>query len=248
MHKLFFEIHENLPREGPGRFKYTKKAFELIPNLKNPKILDIGCGPGDQTIHVAKLSDGEVIGIDNHQPYLDVLSEKIKKEKLENKIKAVNKSMLELDYELESFDIIWAEGSIFVIGFEKGLREWKKFIKANGFLAVHEMTWLKDNPPKEIYDYFQKVYPDIITVDENIEIIKKCNYKLLGYFTLPEDAWWELYYHPLEKRLDELRIKYKDDKEALEYLDSEQEEIDLFRKYYQWYGSVFYVMQKNEKN
>ena len=76
MNEIFFEIHQNLPREGPGRNKYTKMAFDLIPPLKNPKILDIGCRPGDQTIKIAKLSKGSVIGIDIHQPYLDVLSKK----------------------------------------------------------------------------------------------------------------------------------------------------------------------------
>jgi len=124
------------------------------------------------------------------------------------------------------------------------LKDWRDFIKPGGYLAVHEMTWLKDNPPKEIFDFWQKVYPQISTVNNNIEIIKKCQYELKGYFTLPEDAWWEFYYNPLEKRLMQLRKKYKENKEALEYIESEQEEIDLFRKYYQWYGSVFYIMHK----
>ena len=70
---IFFEIHQNLLREGPGREKYTKKAFHMIPPIKNPDILDIGCGPGIPTILLAKLSFGNVIGMDTHQPYLDEL-------------------------------------------------------------------------------------------------------------------------------------------------------------------------------
>ena len=242
--EIFFEIHKDLPREGSGRDKYTQKAFEMIPKLKEPHILDIGCGPGLQTIKLAKLSDGEITAIDIHQPFLDQLKKHTIKENFENRIKILNKSMINMDFPEEKFDIIWAEGSIFIIGFKKGIIEWKKFVKPGGYLAIHEMAWLKDNPPKEISDYWQKVYPQIASIETNLNIIKNCGYILIGHFPLPEDAWWELYYTPLEKRLKILENKYKDNPKALEVIDEHYEEINLFRKYNEWYGSVFYVMQK----
>jgi ubiquinone/menaquinone biosynthesis C-methylase UbiE len=242
--EIFFEIHQGLPREGPGRNDYTRKAYEMLPASDRPQILDIGCGPGGQTMELARVSGGFVIGLDNHQPYLDVFEEKIRKAGLNERVKAINGSMFSMDFPEESFDIIWAEGSIYIIGFERGLKEWRKFIKAGRFLVVHEMTWLKPDPPKEIFDYWQKMYPGITTIPHNLEIIPQCGYDVLGHFTLPEDAWWEEYYHPLGDRLNQLREKYKDDPEALEILDTEQEEIDLYRKYSEWYGSVFYIMQK----
>ena len=213
--KLLLEIHKDMPRQGSGRDKYTQKAFEMIPKIDHPKILDIGCGPGMQTIKLAKLSDGKIIGIDIFEQYLDQFQELIEKENLQDRVKAENQSMFDMNYPVESFDIIWAEGSIFIIGFEKGLLDWKKFINANGFLAVHEMTWLKDDPPEEIKNYWQNVYPAITTIEENLKIIEKCGYKLLGYFALPEDAWWDFYYTPLEKRLKKLEVKYKDDPKAM---------------------------------
>lgn len=241
---IFFDIHKGLPREGSGRDEYTQKAFEMIPPIRGAKILDIGCGPGLQTIKLAKLTDGIVIGIDIHQPFLDQFENSVKKEGLSDKITILNKSMIDMDFPKESFDIIWSEGSIFIVGFEKGLIDWKKFIKKNGYLAVHEMTWLKDNPPQELSDFFKKEYPAMTSIKKNIEIIKKCKYKLLGYFTLPEDAWWEFYYNPLEKRLEKLRLKYKDSPKALNIIEDHQKEIDLYKKYYDWYGSVFYILQK----
>lgn len=241
---IFFEIHRGLPREGPGRNDYTRKAFDMLPPLDRPSILDIGCGPGGPTVELARISGGSVIGLDNHRPYLDVLEEKIEKAGLSERVKAKNGSMFSMDFPEESFDIIWAEGSIYIIGFERGLEEWRKFIKSNGFLVVHEMTWLKPNPPEEILDYWKRMYPGITTIPENLQIISRCGYDVLGHFPLPEEAWWEEYYHPLEERLNQLRTKYQDDPEALEILDTEQEEIDLYKKYSEWYGSVFYVMQK----
>jgi SAM-dependent methyltransferase len=242
--ELLLEIHKDMPRQGSGRDEYTQKAFEMIPVIKQPKILDIGCGPGMQTIKLAKLSDGEIIGIDIFQQYLDQLQQLIERENLQDRVKAIKQSMFEIKYPEEFFDIIWAEGSIFVMGFEKGLSEWKKYIKPNGYLAAHEMAWLKENSPKEISDYWKRVYPDITTIEDNIRIIEKCGYKILGYFPLPEDAWWDLYYTPLEKRLKDMRLKFKDNPKAMEMIEEEQLEIDLFRKFNSWYGSVFFVMQK----
>jgi len=44
--------------------KYTRKAFQMLPKMDKPCILDIGCGTGLTTIELARLSDGEIIGID----------------------------------------------------------------------------------------------------------------------------------------------------------------------------------------
>ena len=195
-------------------------------------------------MELARLSQGDVVGVDIHQPYLDELTKKVKQAGLSDRVKAVNCSMFNMDFPDESFDIIWAEGSIFIIGFERGLKEWRRLIKPNGFLVIHEMAWLRADPPQEIYDYWREHYPGIRTVEENVELIPGYGYDLIGHFTLPEDAWWIEYYGPLEKRIRGLRMKYTDDSKALGVLKKEQRGIDMFKKYRKWYGSAFFVMQK----
>jgi cyclopropane fatty-acyl-phospholipid synthase-like methyltransferase len=86
---IFFEIHTDLPREGPGRDRYTAKAFQMLPKLESPRILDIGCGPGGPTMELARLSGGHVIGMDIHQPYLDRLSQKIEQAGLSDRVEAM---------------------------------------------------------------------------------------------------------------------------------------------------------------
>jgi SAM-dependent methyltransferase len=241
---IFFEIHHDLSREGPGRDRYTKQAFEMIPRVTSPRILDVGCGPGGPTMALARLTEGEVVGIDTHQPYLDRLSERVEQAGLTDRVRAVNCSMFEMNFPDESFDIIWAEGSIYIMGFERGLTAWQRFIKPKSFLVVHEMAWLRPEPPQEIRDYWKTFYPGIGMVQEKIDQIHACGYELLGHFTLPDDAWWHEYYGPLEERIKGLRRKYADDPEAMAQLEEEQKEIDIYRKYHEWYGSVFFVMQK----
>ena len=103
--KVFWEIHSDLPREGPGDNKSTRKAYMMLEGLpEHPRILDIGCGPGMQTIELAKLSNAQIVALDFHQPFLEQLKKSIKKEGLVDRIEAVNGDMLNLNYEDHSYD------------------------------------------------------------------------------------------------------------------------------------------------
>jgi SAM-dependent methyltransferase len=246
LNELFLETHRDLPREGPGRELYTRRAFEMLPHLERPRILDIGCGPGAPTIELARLSDGEVIGIDIHQQYLDQLQTRIDGAGLGGRVRAERMSMFDIDFVDAAFDVVWAEGAIYIIGFERGLAEWRRLIRPGGFMAVHEMCWLRPDPPEEIAEFWRAAYPAITSIEGNLAVIDAAGYRLLGHFTLGEDAWWPDYYSPLEQRIEMLRSKYADDVAALSQLDEEQQEIDLYRKYKDWYGSVFFVMQRSD--
>ena len=69
---------------------------------------------------------------------MDRLTRKIEKAGLSDRVKVMKCSMGNMDFLDESFDIIWAEGSIAVVGFKTGLKEWRRFLKPNGFLVVHD--------------------------------------------------------------------------------------------------------------
>jgi len=118
--------------------KYTRKAFRTLPPLVKPSILDIGCGSGIPTVELAGLTDGVITGIDIDTAMLDLLRRKIEKAGLSQRVKAVKCSIPDMVFPDESFDLIWAEGSIYEIGFERGLREWKRFLKPGGYLAIHD--------------------------------------------------------------------------------------------------------------
>ena len=243
---ILSELHRDLVLERPGRLDYTQTAFEVLPNLDKPNILDIGCGNGEPTLELARLSNGNIIGIDIDQRALDQLEKKVIEQNLSDRIKIVNMSMFNLDFPSETFDIIWSEGAIFQIGFEKGLKEWRRFIKPDGFLVIHEMCWLEPDPPQEIREYWQKMYSGITTIQKNLDMIPACGYSILDYFPLPEDAWGKLYFDPLEERINTFREKYKNDSKVQSILDKEQREVDLYRNYPKWYGSAYYIMQKKE--
>ena len=220
---------EDLPSEIKDHYrerlnKYTRRAFQMIPKIENLHILDVGCGSGVPTIELAKVSDGEIIGIDINQSLLDKLNRRIEEEGFSDRVKTVKCSLFEIDFPDEGFDIIWAEGSIWIIGFEKGLKEWRRLLKPNGFLVVHD---------------------EIKTISDKLEKIPSCGYKLINHFSLPKDAWWTEYYRPLEIRIKELYMKYRDNSEALKILKKHQDEIDLVKRNPKEHSSAFYIMQKS---
>ncbi len=243
---FFFEIHKDLPREGPGDSESTRRAFRRLTALPDePVILDVGCGPGAQTLDLAELSEGVIQAVDTHQPFLDRLQEKVSELGLEKRVHVLNQSMRELQFPPASFDLIWSEGAIYIMGFEAGLRKWKPMLKPGGYIAVTELTWLKSDPPPpdKVKEFWKTGYPEMKSLEENLDIIFACDYYLIDYFVLPNSSWTDEYYQPMQARINMLREKYRSDPDRLQQLDFEQEEINIFNQYHEWYGYVFYIMQ-----
>jgi ubiquinone/menaquinone biosynthesis C-methylase UbiE len=242
--EFFWEIHSGLPREGPGDAQSTRKAFSALPPLPaEPFILDVACGPGMQSIELAKLCKGDIVAVDLHQEFLDELDRRAADAQVSERVTTVNASMMELPFDEDSFDLIWCEGGIYIIGFEKGLTEWKPLLKAGGCVAVTNVTYLKNDIPDELRRFWEPAYPEIATVDKFLEKVERAGYKILNYFVLPEAAWMDEYYTPMETRLKDLRVKYVNNSEALGIIEESQREIDLYRNFSDCYGYVFYVMK-----
>lgn len=239
---IFLELHQGLPRESPGGPAYTRQAFELLPPLPQPHILDIGCGPGEQTLTLARLSDGSITAVDTHQPYLNRLAAQAQAE-FPGRITCLNADMAALPFDPHRFDLIWSEGAIYIMGLEAGLGQWRDLLRPGGYLAISELVWLRPNPPAAIASFWQSAYPAMSMVDRVAALIPTCGYSLVGQFVLPPPAWWN-YYRPLEDRLKRLHAKYHDQPQALTVLAQEQQEIELYRAYGDWYGYSFFVMQQ----
>lgn len=245
MTNIFFELHKDIPREAPGDTLSTLKAFRMMEGLPaSLRILDVGCGPGMQTIDLARHTGASILAVDTHQPFLDELQRRAEREGLADQIKVQNESMFELKYPEGSFDVIWSEGAIYIIGFEAGLKKVHPLLKAGGYAAMTEVSWLKPDPPEEVLHFWQKEYPGMNSVDENLNALAEAGYREVGHFTLPDSSWWDDYFNPLKERAIMLRKKYADDPEALGVLDENDREMELFRKYSDYFGYVFYVMQK----
>ncbi len=126
------------------------------------------------------------------------------------------------------------------MGFENGLTEWKRLLKPGGAIAVTEISWLKDDIPETAQEFWAEGYPAMQTVDGNLEIAERCGYRVLDHFTLPETAWMDEYYAPLEKRFP----LFEKREGGEELIAMEKAEIDLYRNHSDCYGYEFFILQR----
>jgi ubiquinone/menaquinone biosynthesis C-methylase UbiE len=242
--EIFFEIHKDLSRESPGGEEYTQQALRMLPSLSYPHILDIGCGPGSQTLKLAQLTNGQITAIDTHQPFLDRLQATAIELGIADRIQCLNQTMFELPFAADTFDVLWSEGAIYIIGFEQGLKQWQRVIKPSGYLVISELVWLQPNPPEPVQTFWRQAYPKMRTLEQAIQLISECGYRRIGHFVLPQQAWWN-YYHPIEARIAQLRSFWEQDAEKRSVLEQEQQEIEMYHQYHEWYGYAMLVMQKS---
>jgi len=209
---IFLEVHDELPREGPGNWGSTKRAFQKIPMLASPDVLEIACSPGMGAIDLAKLSpNSHIEAIDLHEIYVEEARRRIKEKNLSAQITVSKQDMSELDFHPESFDLILCEGAAYVIGVEKALQLWQKLLKPEGYLAFTDCVWLKDSPPKELRDFWSSGYADMQSVKHRIMLIDQCGYDVIDHFILPDEAWMDDYYQPMEDRILRLRKRHEGD-------------------------------------
>jgi ubiquinone/menaquinone biosynthesis C-methylase UbiE len=242
---IFRELTEGLPRQGPGSPEATLRALGLVHGLpEHPRILDVGCGPGAQTIELAHATRGEIFAVDIRQRFLDELTERAREAGVLPQITTVNASMFDMDFPAESFDLIWSEGAIYITGFAAGLGAWRRFLKPGGWLAVSELSWLVPNPPAETAQFWARNYPGMKSIERNCQVINETGYVDADGFVLPVQDWWDNYYGPGQTRVAALRKKYASDPDVLAILEDAQREYDLFRVHCDVYGYVFFVMRK----
>jgi ubiquinone/menaquinone biosynthesis C-methylase UbiE len=240
-------VFDPLPRQGPGDDEQTGRALARMTELPEAaRILDVGCGSGAQTIALALRTGCEITALDNHSPYLRAVRDRAVRAGVADRVRCVEGDMNDLRFEAGSFDAIWCEGAIYFAGFERGLREWRRLLVPEGYLAATHVSWLTDRPSAENLRFWDAEYPDIASVETNRRIAREAGYRVLDAFPLPESAWWDDYYRPLEGSLPALRSSHAGEPEALAFLDSVQREIDLYRRYSDEYGYVFYVLRRTE--
>ena len=245
MEELFYKIYESLPRQGPGDAKSLQKAYKKLQGLPaHPNILDVGCGTGGQTLELASISVGNITAIDNHRPFIEILKKKAVKAGYKERIKCIVKDMKVMDFAKESFDLIWCEGAAYFMGIGNALSAWKPFLRTGGYVVISELVWFKKDAPREARDFFQNEYPKMKYYNNIFPVFKNSGYKKIAYFALPRQSWWVNYYLPIMKKIEEISPDYSGDKNAKKVFDIFLLEMDMYRRYSEFYGYGFYIMRK----
>ena len=245
---VLLETHVGLERQGPGSPEITTRALSFVDNLDSgSKIADLGCGTGGQTMVLAQNITGNIVGVDQFPNFIEKFNDNAEKLNLGGRVNGIVGLMENLPFGQEEFDLIWSEGAIDNIGFEAGLAYWNGFIKMNGYVAVTCPSWLTDERPAKVERFWADASSGLDTVAHNIEVMQKSGYSFVAAFTLPDNCWTDHYFSPREAAEKAFLQKCPGNKTVEEYIESSKYEMELYSKYKQHYGYVFYIGKKNEE-
>jgi SAM-dependent methyltransferase len=244
--QLLIDLHKSAKRQGPGGDAETEKALSLamIDRAAPLKLADIGCGTGASTLLLARLLRARITAVDFLQDFLEVLNGRAENVGFSEKITTLCCSMADLPFRDKEFDVIWSEGAIYNIGFERGVIDWSRYLKVGGLLVVSEITWLTASRPSELHKYWENAYPEIDVASSKIDVLEKNGYSPMGYFVLPEHCWLDNYYRPMQDGFKDFLNRNGNSERARTIVETESREIELYERYKTHYGYGVYIAKK----
>lgn len=244
--ELLGEYYSMLERQGPGSPETTLKALRFV-EAQHPivRIADIGSGTGAHTLLLAEhLPGSQITALDLFPVFIEQLNTNAAQAGLQDQVKGIVGNMEDLSFEPDSLDLIWSEGAIYNIGFERGIREWLPFLKKGGYLAVSEISWLTQERPAEIQEYWDNAYPEMHTISTKVAQMEAAGYAPKAAFVIPESCWTDHYYTPQIAVREAFLEKHPGNSAAQAFVESEQAEAVLYERFKPYYGYVFYIGQK----
>lgn len=235
----FWRAHDGLPREAPGSERTTRLLLEMCgPLPAEPRIADVGCGTGPATVALAELTGGAVDAVDLHEPFLDALCERARAAGVAQRVRTHAARMQELPFPDAAFDLVWAEGSAYIMGFDAALRSWRRLLAPGGTLVLTEAEWTTPAPAPGARAFWDEGYPSMRTTGDNVGAAQDAGWTVAGTYLLP-DGDWDAYYAPLATNLRRMRDEGVDP--AL--VDEVGREIEVRRAHGTDYGYTGYVLR-----
>lgn len=245
--RTFFQVHQGLPREGPGNTQSTLKALELArpsADWGDPvQVVDVACGPGMQTLDlISALPGARILALDLHEDFLRDLGQRAAGTAADAHVAPVRGDMRHLPLRDAAADLVWCEGAAYIMGVEQALETWWRLLRPGGVCAFTEAVWLRVDPPPPVRACWAE-YPAMADLEACRGLIRRVGYELLGHFVLPGEAWWDDYYGPMSGRIEALAASDPEPGAAAVLAECRQE-IDIWRRFGDWYGYAFFVARK----
>ena len=193
----FFELHRDLPREGPGLPSDVSWAAEIAAISKDAAICDVACGPGaDIPALLDAAPNGTVYAFDKVEHFVDQAQESFG---ADPRVTVTTGDMNSLT---GSYDFIWCAGAVYFMGISQALSKWRSALKPNGTIAFSQVCWFTDTPSEAAQAGWAE-YSDMTDEAGVLEQVTAAGYETLATMRL-SDAAWEAYYAPLDQRIAQL--------------------------------------------
>jgi SAM-dependent methyltransferase len=227
---------------GPGGNAHTLYVLRLLPKQQFRVVVDASCGTGRQTLALAKELGTLVHAVDSYESFLNDLVRRAREAKLEQLVQTHCMDMKDIPQVFQGIDLLWSEGAAYNIGFPNALATWASAMIPDGFAVISELSWLKEQAPDAVREFFRSGYPDMQSVQHNLAVAERAGYKLLTIYTLPRQAWVDGYYDVLAPRA--IALLNHPDPSVRDFATETVREIEILECSEDSYGYVFYVLQR----
>ncbi len=236
-----YEVFGPLAQGAPGDDASTRRALEAVPGREAIRqALDLGSGQGRSTFALAAaLPDARLTSVEIHAPFVQRMAERARRAGLADRVQPISADMTALAVAAESMDLIWAEGSIYVVGMERALALWRPWLRPGGCLAFSDLVRWTDDLSPECRAFWAGEYPEMRSEAGVRARAAEAGYRTLAAFRLSRAAH-EAYYAPLEARLAELAGR----SDLSQILEDIRTEIDIMRRYADEAGYSFFVLRR----
>lgn len=231
----FFNLHKNLPREGPGQAADVHWALSVAGTRRDAKVLDAACGPGADTLTLAQALPQAKIKAVDRKPFFIADAVGLT-EKHSDRVSPIAGNMFD---QIGPFDLIWCAGALYFEGVVEGLDRFAPMLGQGGRIAFSDAVWLKGNPPAVLEDFWSE-YPDMTDVEGLRGKVERAGFEVLGERILSNKAW-DNYYDPMAKRIDILR-QGSVNSDLAEVLEDGDVEIAMRRQYPEYYSYALFVV------
>lgn len=240
--EALIKLYSGLERQGPGDPGFSDYILNQLPELPpNPRVADIGCGTGAGALILAGKYRSKVKAVDFSNDFLDQMMNRARQEGLEDLIEPIECNMGNLNWKLETIDLLWSEGAAYIITFEGALKAWRPFMAKNGVAVISEMNYFSNDVPEVVTQYMKNIYPGIKTESKNVDLINSSGFEFLAAHRLPLKAWWDNYYDPLRENI--MALKDSSDEVMQAVIHETEEEMKSFKEHHEDYGYTFYIMR-----
>ncbi|WP_259942861.1 trans-aconitate 2-methyltransferase [Sulfitobacter sp. M368] len=232
--KAFFELHRDLPREGPGEAADVAWAADIARLPANAEIADVACGPGGDIASLLKAApQGHVTALDKTAHFVEAARDVWQSD---SRVTVLKADMARI---MNSFDMIWCAGAVYFLGVTEALTAWRKSLRPGGVVAFTEPCWFTDDRSERAQAMWAG-YPPMTGATGIAARVEAAGYETLDTRKL-SDAAWEGYFGPLDKRIAALRPTA--DAALAAVLDEAEEEAATWRAHRDECGYLLSVVR-----
>ena len=149
-----------------GGFQATDELLSLCHIESAREVLNVGCGIGVGSVYIAKKYGCHVVGIDLSEKMIEWSRRRARQEKVGTKVEFRAANVLELPFEADRFDVVFAESVlIFVEDKARAIRKCVRVTKPGGYVGFSEGFWTEKPSPELVALAKDAVGPSVSTID-----------------------------------------------------------------------------------